>query len=63
ILRQACAEYDGTAADAAISALKEDARQPDTRAMLRKISEYLLHSDFDEAANTTDALMQCFMWR
>jgi CheY-like chemotaxis protein len=63
VLRQACAEYDGTAADAAISALKEDARQPDTRATLRKISEYLLHSDFDEAANTTDALMQCVMWR
>jgi hypothetical protein len=61
MLKQACAEYDGAATDAAISALKEGARQPDTRAALRRISEYLLHSDFDEAADAADALLRRFI--
>ncbi|MDR1319964.1 MAG: response regulator [Gracilibacteraceae bacterium] len=57
ILKQACAEYDSAAADAAISTLKEYARKPDTRAALRRISECLLHSDFDEAMDVIDALI------
>jgi HPt (histidine-containing phosphotransfer) domain-containing protein len=60
VLMQACAEYDGAAADAAVSALKEEAQRPDTRAALREISEYILHSDFDEAAGAAGVLARRF---
>ncbi|MDR1205128.1 MAG: response regulator [Peptococcaceae bacterium] len=60
MLRRACAEYDGAAADAAVAALKGGARRADLRAALRAIAEYILHSDFDEAAGVADALTRRF---
>ena len=46
---EACGQYDESAADAALSALREKSWSQATQDLLSTISGHLLHSDFDEA--------------
>ena len=54
IIKAACEEYDESAADAVISELKGMAWSRRTKDLLNAISEYLLHSDFDEAVQAIE---------
>ena len=48
IIKNACAQYDDSAAYAALGRLKEKPWKPETAAMLEEIRETLfLHSDFE----------------
>jgi len=49
IIGEACANYDAKAADLAIEKLNKMTWTKETKAFLDKISEHLLHSDFEEA--------------
>jgi hypothetical protein len=50
IIQKACEEYDVTGANAALTELKQRKWPHSSRGLLETISEYLLHSDFEEAA-------------
>ena len=51
-IKSACMEYDGAAADAALSELRKTKWSRNTAELLSVVSGLLLHSDFDEAADT-----------
>ena len=56
IIGDACVNYDGQTADVAIKKLKKMSWTRKTRTLIDQISEYLLHSDFEEAgALATDS--------
>jgi signal transduction histidine kinase/CheY-like chemotaxis protein len=61
IIKTACADYDDTAAYAALDRLEEKPWKPQTAAALEEIREALfLHSDFDRAVERAGAfLTQC----
>ncbi|MCL1819353.1 MAG: ATP-binding protein [Oscillospiraceae bacterium] len=48
IIKSACEEYDESAVEDALAALREKTWSPQTKKLLNEISEHLLHSDFDE---------------
>ena len=48
-IKEACEQYDESAADALLSELREMSWSKATQALLSTISSHLLHSDFDEA--------------
>ena len=56
-IKEACGEYDESAADEALSELRKTTWSKETGDLLSAISEYLLHSDFDEAAEAVDAFL------
>jgi len=53
-IKNACEEYDGTAADKILDALRKKAWSKGTEELLAKISEQLLCSDFDEIVTEID---------
>jgi len=53
-IKAACEDWDKEIARAALTALKEEAWTKRTRELLDKISEQLLHSDFDEIVEEID---------
>ena len=53
-IKSACEEYDGELADKIILDIKEKSWSDQTKELLRSISQYLLHSDFDEIASAVD---------
>jgi len=50
-VKAACENYDEKTADETLAELRKKKWSPDTEGLLRNISELLLHSDFDEAAD------------
>ena len=54
VIKAACEEYDENAADAVLSELKGMTWSRRTKDLLDAISEYLLHSDFDEAVQAIE---------
>ena len=54
IVREACAEFEKKTAKNALNELKEKTWSHNTRELLNKISEHLLHSEFDSAAAIAD---------
>jgi signal transduction histidine kinase/DNA-binding response OmpR family regulator/HPt (histidine-containing phosphotransfer) domain-containing protein len=57
IIKEACINYDINAADAAIANLKKTHWSKQTEEIIEKISEHLLHSDFEEAQAVAE---KCF---
>ncbi|MDR2734350.1 MAG: response regulator [Spirochaetota bacterium] len=55
IIRDACSDFNMDAADAAMRDLEKMSWTRETRELLAKITAYLLHSEFDEAAAAADA--------
>jgi len=51
-VKAACENYDEKTADEALAELRKMKWSPTAEGLLRNISELLLHSDFDEAADT-----------
>jgi len=56
-IRSACEEYDESAADSALTELREMTWSQQTNKILGDISEHLLHSDFDEVVSIVDAAL------
>jgi len=54
IIREACAEFEKKTAKNALNELREKTWSHNTRELLNKISEHLLHSEFDNAAALAD---------
>jgi len=54
VIREACAEFEKKTAKGALNELREKKWSHNTRELLNKISEHLLHSDFDNAAALAD---------
>ena len=57
MVKDACDNYDKKAARAAITELKGRTWPKETREFLETISEYLLHSDFDDIAQAVEGLL------
>ena len=57
IIKAACDEYDEGAADEALAELRKASWSAETKKLLGKISELLLHSDFDEIADLIKELL------
>ena len=57
IVKEACDEYDERIAEPAMAELKTINWSSDIKKQLDEISEHLLHSDFDEAAEIADTLL------
>ena len=55
IIETACSEYDDRPAKAALESLKKMSWKKETKDILDKIAEHLLHSDFGEAAAVAGA--------
>jgi hypothetical protein len=51
IISDACEEYDELTAEAALVDLRKMSWTKETRELLDKIAELLLHSEFDEVVN------------
>ena len=51
-LKEAFEEYDESTAETVLDELRQKAWSPPVKEILSKIAEFLLHSDFEEAANT-----------
>jgi HPt (histidine-containing phosphotransfer) domain-containing protein len=49
-IRSACETYDKKSVKTALSELDKKSLSPKTKALLGQIAEYILHSDFEEAA-------------
>ncbi|MDR1836473.1 MAG: response regulator, partial [Treponema sp.] len=58
IIREACAEFEKKTAKNALNELREKTWSHNTRELLNKISEHLLHSDFDNAAALADEFIK-----
>jgi len=58
IIDDACEKYDERTASAAINTLLKDSWKQETKINLDKISEHLLHSDFEEAAVIAKNLLE-----
>jgi signal transduction histidine kinase/CheY-like chemotaxis protein/HPt (histidine-containing phosphotransfer) domain-containing protein len=54
VIREACAEFDKKAAKNVLNELREKTWSHNTRELLNKIAEHLLHSEFDNAAALAD---------
>jgi len=54
IIRDACAEFEKKTAKNALNELREKTWSHNTRELLNKIAEHLLHSEFDNAAALAD---------
>ncbi|MCL2083977.1 MAG: ATP-binding protein [Oscillospiraceae bacterium] len=54
VIQEACSAYDKKAAKNALADLKQKTWSRETNDLLNGISEHLLHSDFDEAADTAE---------
>jgi len=54
IIKEACAEFDKKSAKNALNELREKKWSHDTKELLNKIAECLLHSEFDSAAALAD---------
>jgi signal transduction histidine kinase/DNA-binding response OmpR family regulator/HPt (histidine-containing phosphotransfer) domain-containing protein len=54
IIREACAEFEKKTAKNALGELREKTWSHNTRELLNKIAEHLLHSEFDNAAALAD---------
>ncbi|MCL1819137.1 MAG: cache domain-containing protein [Oscillospiraceae bacterium] len=54
VIKDACDEYDGNTADAALAELREKVWTAAEKELLGKLAELLLYSDFDEAKNAID---------
>ena len=57
-LKTACLEYNEALAEDIIEKLKEKTWTSKTKKMLNKLSEHLLHSDFDEIAEIVDEALR-----
>jgi HPt (histidine-containing phosphotransfer) domain-containing protein len=58
IIQKACEEYDVPSVNAAMAELKQRKWPHSSRKLLETISEYLLHSDFEEAAKLIEELLR-----
>ena len=58
VIREACAEFEKKAAKNALNELRERAWSHNTRELLNKISEHLLHSEFDSAAALAEGFIK-----
>ena len=58
VIQEACAAFDSKTAKEALTRLKEIKWPRQIKDQLRKISEFLLHSDFDEIINTVIMIVQ-----
>jgi len=58
VVREACAEFEKKAAKNALNELREKTWSHDTRELLNKIAEHLLHSEFDNAAALADEFIK-----
>ena len=58
VIREACAEFEKKTAKNALNELREKTWSHNTRELLNKISEHLLHSDFDNAAALADEFIK-----
>jgi len=56
-IKEACDEFDDSLVEAALGELQSKPWSPKTKTLLSSISEYLLHSDFDEIIQTVDAVL------
>jgi signal transduction histidine kinase/CheY-like chemotaxis protein/HPt (histidine-containing phosphotransfer) domain-containing protein len=54
VIKEACAAFDKKTAKNSLNELREKTWSHDTKEMLNKIAEYLLHSDFENAAALVD---------
>ena len=57
-IKAACEEYDGSAAGAALAELRKTKWPPPAKELLGKISEFLLHSDFDEICDAIGQFLE-----
>ena len=57
-VKAACENYDESAADSALSELKEKSWSRTTKELLNTIAENLLHSDFDEIVEVVDKFIE-----
>ena len=57
-IKAACQEYDESAVEVALKELRQKVWSQKTKNLLETISEKLLHSDFDEIANTISTFME-----
>jgi len=57
-IKSACEEYDETRAEDALAEISKKQWSRQTKALLKTLSEHLLHSDFDEVASAVDAFVQ-----
>jgi signal transduction histidine kinase/CheY-like chemotaxis protein len=57
IIIEACEDYDDIAVESALKALKQMQWSKETKEALEKIAEYILHSDFEEAAEYAGTLI------
>ena len=58
VIKQACEEFDISAADAAIKELKEKSWSQQTKELLNVIAEHLLYSDFDDITRVVNKYME-----
>jgi signal transduction histidine kinase/CheY-like chemotaxis protein/PAS domain-containing protein/HPt (histidine-containing phosphotransfer) domain-containing protein len=58
IIKTACEEYDDLTANIALAELRQIKWSLSVKKFLETVSEYLLHSDFDEAAKTTGEFLK-----
>ena len=52
LIINACEEYDDQAVEAILAELKENQWSKETKGILDKIAEYILHSEFEAAAES-----------
>jgi HPt (histidine-containing phosphotransfer) domain-containing protein len=58
VIQTACTQYDIKTADETITELRQKQWSSHTEEALIKISEYLLHSDFDETVDLTEDILK-----
>ena len=57
-IKVACESYNERTADETLTMLRKKTWSPQTSELLSKISEQLLHSDFDEIADSIDKFLE-----
>jgi signal transduction histidine kinase/CheY-like chemotaxis protein/HPt (histidine-containing phosphotransfer) domain-containing protein len=60
VIKEACAVFDKKTAKNSLNELREKTWSHDTKELLNKIAEHLLHSDFDNAAALADEYIKKF---
>ena len=58
VIKESCAAYDKKTAKNTLNELKEKTWSHDIKELLNKLAEHLLHSEFDDAADTADKYLK-----